>query len=109
MIALGQIHQLEPDVGIAEQHRRRLAKPVHLGTGHLVVNETKKRVALVAQVRKADIAHRVTAGVAGHDRGQNPGKQNGQTKFQRTQNDTAILVDRKAKSPVASAAGKCRR
>ena len=105
MIALGQIHQLEPDVGIAEQHRRRLAKPIHLGTGHLVVNETKKRVALVAQVRKADIAYRVTAGVSGHDRGQHTRKQNGQTKFQCAENDTAILVDRKAKSPVASAAG----
>ena len=109
MIALGQIHQLEPDVGIDEQYRRRLAQSIHLGTGHLVVNETKKREALVAQVRKADIAYRVTAGVASLDRSQYPRKQNGQTKFQCGQNNTAILVDRKAKSPVASAAGKCRR
>jgi hypothetical protein len=47
--------------------------------------------------------------VAGRDRRQHPGKQNGQTQFQRARNDTAILVDRKAKSPVASAAGRCRR
>ena len=109
MVALGHVDQLELNIGITEQHRRRLAKLIYPGAGHLVIDETVKRVTFVAQVREADIAHRVAAGVGGRDRRQHPGKQNGQTQFQHTGNDTAILVDRKDKSPVASAAGRCRR
>ena len=109
VLALGQVHQLEPDVGVAEQHRRRLAKLFHPGAGHLVVHKTKERVPFVAQVRKADITHRVAAGLGRHGRSQQGDKQNGETLFQPGPNDTAVPVDRKAKTPVASAAGRCRR
>jgi hypothetical protein len=40
-----------------------LAKPIRLPARHLLVDETEKRVPLAAQVRKADIAHCVPAGL----------------------------------------------
>ena len=72
-VALGQVDQFVPNIGIAEQYRRRLAKAIHLPGRHLAVNETEKRVLLAAQVRKADVPHRVPAGLGGGGGGQRPG------------------------------------
>jgi hypothetical protein len=85
-----------------------LGKLLRSFLGHLVIDKTKEGVPFVAQVRKAHITHRVAAGMGRHSPSQQGDKQYGETLLQLGPNDTAVRVDRKAKSPVASAAGRCR-